>query len=202
MIEISGLILAVVGIVFAFEAPRTKFLSVLGQQPSLKTTVIHNAGGQDVLSSHDRELAKSFRSLFADSGLFREFQGHDFLLPLRKIATVPLYMVVETWTDEAHFFTHPELRSKQAIFIAAASELAGEIVRYTVPDGNGNVSGKGSQCAAHSRRASGVCFRICSFSSTPISRRCASCLGCTGMAKSRWNGGAARRSRGRARAGG
>ena len=140
MIEISGLILAVVGIVFAFEAPRTKFLSVLGQQPSLKTTVIHNAGGQDVLSSHDRELAKSFRSLFADSGLFREFQGHDFLLPLRKIATVPLYMVVETWTDEAPFFTHPELRSKQAIFIAAASELAGEIVRYTVPDGNGNVS--------------------------------------------------------------
>lgn len=140
MIEITGLILAVVGIVFAFEAPRTKFLSVLGRQPSSKTTVIHGAEGQDALSSHDRELAKSFRSLFADSGLFREFQGHDFLLPLRKVATVPLYTVVETWTDEAHFFTHPELRSKQAIFIAAASELAGEIVRYTVPDGNGNVS--------------------------------------------------------------
>lgn len=140
MIEITGLVLAVVGIVFAFEAPRTKFLSMLGWQSSSKTAVIPGAEGQDALSSHDRELAKSFRSLFADSGLFRDFQGHDFLLPLRKAATVPLYTVVETWTDEAHFFTHPELRSKQAIFIAAASELAGEIVRYTVPDGNGNVS--------------------------------------------------------------
>lgn len=140
MIEIAGIVLAVVGIVFAFDAPRTKFLSMLGWQPSSKTAEALGSKVPDPPTSHDRELAKSFRSLFADSGLFREFQGHDFLLPLRKAATVPLYTVVNTWADEAHFFTHPELRSKQAIFIAAANELAEEVVRYTVPDGSGNVS--------------------------------------------------------------
>jgi hypothetical protein len=140
MIEIAGLILAVVGIVFAFEAPRTKFLSVLRWHSSSKTAKLPSSQVTDVLTSHDRQLAKNFHSLFADSGLFKEFQGHDFLLPFRKTATVPLYTVVETWTDEAHFFMHPELRSKQAIFITAANELAEEIVRHTVPDGNGNVS--------------------------------------------------------------
>ena len=92
------------------------------------------------LSDHDRQLAKSFRSLFADSGLIRLYQGHDFLLPLKKEATAPLYTVVETWTDEAHYFVHPRLRNKQAAFIKAANELASEVVRYTVPDGRGNVS--------------------------------------------------------------
>lgn len=140
MIEIAGFFLALVGIVFAFEAPRTRFLSILGWQPSSKPAEVPGEKAPDALSSHDCELAKSFRSLFADSGLFRELQGHDFLLPLRKAATVPLYTVVETWTDEAHFFTHPELRSKQAIFIAATNELVEQVVRYTVPDGNGNVS--------------------------------------------------------------
>lgn len=140
MIELAGLVLAVVGIVFAFEAPRTKFLSLFGCKPSARTPATHSSKAPDRLSAHDRELASSFRSLFADSGVFREFQGHDFLLPLRKSATVPLYTVVETWTDEAHLFTDPELRAKQSIFIAAANELAEEIVRYTVPDGNGNVS--------------------------------------------------------------
>jgi hypothetical protein len=140
MIEIAGLVLAVVGIVFAFETPRTKFLSILGRRSSPEPAATPVAQAQGALSSHDRGLAKSFRALFADSGIFREFQGHDFLLPLRKSATIPLYTVVETWIDEAHFFTHPELRNKQAIFIAAANELASEIVRYTVPDGNGNVS--------------------------------------------------------------
>ncbi|MDO9150555.1 MAG: hypothetical protein Q7U33_04170 [Methylotenera sp.] len=139
MIEIAGFVLAVVGIVFAFEAPRTRFLSTFGWSPS-KPAEVPNTKASHALSSHDYELAKSFRSLFADSGLLRELQGHDFLLPLRKAATVPLYTVVETWTDEAHFFTHQELRSKQAIFIAAANELAEKIVLYTVPDGNGNVS--------------------------------------------------------------
>ena len=140
MVEIAGLFLAVIGIVFAFEAPRKKFLSMLGLQPSSNTTAAADWRVSDPPTSHDRELAKSFRSLFADSGLLREFQGHDFLLPLRKVAIVPLYSVVETWTDQAHLFTHSELRSKQADFIAAANELAEEIVRYTVPDGNGNVT--------------------------------------------------------------
>lgn len=140
MIEIAGLFLAIVGIVFAFEAPRAKFLAMFGRQSSSKTAEAFGSKVPDPPTNHDRELAQSFRSLFAGSGLFREFQGHDFLLPFRKAATVPLYTVVETWTDEAHFFTHPELRSKQAVFIAAANELAEEIVRYTVPDGNGNVS--------------------------------------------------------------
>lgn len=92
------------------------------------------------LSEHDRQLTKNFRALFADSGLIRQYQGHDFLLPLRKEATTPLYTVVETWTDEAHYFVHPKLRKTQASFIKAATELANEIVQYTVPDGNGNVS--------------------------------------------------------------
>lgn len=140
MIETAGLVLAVVGILFTFEAPRTKFLSMLEWLPSSKKVGALGSKVPNSPTSHDREIAKCFRSLFADSGLFREFQGHDFLLPLRKAATVPLYTVVETWTDEAHFFTHPELRCKQAIFIAAANELAEEIVRYTVPDGNGNIS--------------------------------------------------------------
>lgn len=140
MIEIAGLVLAVVGILFTFEAPRKKFLSTFGWQSSSATVSASSLTSHGALSDHDRELAKSFRALFADSGLFRMYQGHDFLLPLQKEATVPLYTVVETWTDEAHFFTNPELRNKQAIFIKAANELAGEIVRYTVPDGNGNVS--------------------------------------------------------------
>lgn len=139
MIEIAGLVLAVVGILFAFEAPRRKFLSTIGWQSSSAPVPTSSHASHGALSEHDRELAKSFRALFADSGLFHLYQGHDFLLPLRKEATVPLYTVVETWTDEAHFFVHPELRNKQAIFIRAANELANEIVRYTVPDGNGNV---------------------------------------------------------------
>src|SRR5690606_8428093 len=110
MIEIMGLVLAVVSIMFAFEAPRKKLLSMLGWQPSSKAAEVLSSKAPDPLTNHDHELGKSFRSLFADSGLFQEFQGHDFLLPLRKAATVPLYTVVETWTDEAHFFTHPELR--------------------------------------------------------------------------------------------
>jgi quinol monooxygenase YgiN len=92
------------------------------------------------MSDHDRQLARIFRSLFADSGMLRLYQGHDFLLPFKKEATVPLYTIVETWTDEAHYFVHPRLRSKQATFIKAANELAGEVLRYTVPDGQGNVS--------------------------------------------------------------
>lgn len=140
MIELAGLVLAIVGIAFAFETPRTKFLSMIGRDSSLEPAAISISQAQASLSSHDRELAKNFRSLFAESGCFKEFQGHDFLLPLRKSAIVPLYTVVETWIDEAHFFIHPELRDKQAIFIEAANELANEIVRYTVPDGNGNIS--------------------------------------------------------------
>lgn len=140
MLEIAGLVLAIVGIVFAFETPRTTFLSLVGWHSSSKSTDLSRGRGHPPLSDHDREIAKSFRSLFADSGIFREFQGHDFLLPLRKEAVAPLYSVVETWTDEAHFFTHPELRGKQAIFIEAANELGNEISRYTVPDGNGCVS--------------------------------------------------------------
>lgn len=140
MIEILSFVLGLFGILFAFEAPRTWFLDMIGWRRLLKPTEVVGAKAPDALSSHDRGLAKCFRSLFADSGLFRELHGHDFLLPLREAVTVPLYTVVETWTDEAHFFTHPELRSKQAIFIAATNELAKEIVLYTVPDGNGNVS--------------------------------------------------------------
>lgn len=95
---------------------------------------------QRALTTHDRQLIKRFRALFADTGHLRQYQGHDFILRFRKQALAPLYEVVETWTDEAHYFVHAELREKQAAFIKAANELASEIVRYTVPDGNGNVS--------------------------------------------------------------
>lgn len=95
---------------------------------------------QRALTAHDRQLVQRFRALFADTGHLRQYQGHDFLLPFRKQALAPLYEVVETWTDEAHYFVHAKLRKKQAAFIKAANELSSEIVRYTVPDGNGNVS--------------------------------------------------------------
>jgi hypothetical protein len=95
---------------------------------------------QRSLATHDLQLVRSFRALFADSGHIRQYQGHDFLLPFRKQALAPLYEVVETWTDEAHYFVNAKLRKKQAAFIKAANELSTEIVRYTVPDGNGNVS--------------------------------------------------------------
>jgi hypothetical protein len=138
MIEIAGLVLAVVGILFAFETPRTKFLSLLGSRTSSATS--STPSSHTSLSEHDRELVRRFRALFADPGLFQLYQRHDFLLPFSQEALRPLYTVVEAWTTEAHFFSNPELRSKQAIFIRAANELAGEIVRYTVPDGNGNVT--------------------------------------------------------------
>lgn len=140
MIEVAGLVLAIVGIAFAFETPRTKFLTMLGWRASAPSAATSQGTTVSALSGHDRELAKTFRSLFADSGLFREYQQHDFLLPFRAKATAPLYTVVETWTNEAHYFTHQELRLKQAAFIKAANELAAELVRYTVPDGRGYVS--------------------------------------------------------------
>lgn len=140
MIEVIGLVLAVVGLLFAFETPRRTFLSLLGRRSATQNHEASHSSARVKLSDHDRQLVNSFRALFAESGLFRVYQGHDFLLPLKKEATVPLYTVVETWNDEAHYFSNPELRSRQTAFINAANELANEIVRYTVPDGNGNVS--------------------------------------------------------------
>lgn len=137
MLELVGIALALLGIFFAFDAPRNKFLSMLGKQAGTPSSASTRA---DALTHHDQNLVLKFRGLFADSGLYRLYQGHDFLLPLKKEATAPLYEVVETWTDEAHLFSHPELRTKQLEFINSANELATEIVRYTVPDGNGNIS--------------------------------------------------------------
>lgn len=130
--------LAVVGVLFAFETPRRKFLSIFGgEHQSAQDCSMPSSAA---LSEHDRDLAISFRSLFAESGIFRLYQGHDFMLPLAQEAIRPLYTVVETWTDEAHYFVHPELRSKQQTFIKAVNELSEQIVLFTVPDGNGNVS--------------------------------------------------------------
>ncbi|WP_144656362.1 hypothetical protein [Achromobacter dolens] len=126
--EIIGVILAILGLIFAFERPRKEFLALFGILGPLP------------LSEHDQALVKEFRALFADSGLFRLYKNHDFLLPLSQRATSPLYTVVETWIDEAHFFVNSDLRAKQFIFIKAAKELAEEIIRYTVPDGNGNIT--------------------------------------------------------------
>jgi hypothetical protein len=95
---------------------------------------------QHALNAHDRQLVQSFRALFTDAGLIRLYQEHDFLLPFKKQALAPLYEVVETWLDEAHYFVHAGLRKKQVAFIKAANELATEVVRHTVPDGRGNVS--------------------------------------------------------------
>jgi len=95
---------------------------------------------QSSLTDHDRQLIQSFRALFADAGLIRLYQEHDFLLPFKKHALIPLYEVVETWIDEAHYFSNAKLRKKQAAFIKAANELATEMIRYTVPDGRGNVT--------------------------------------------------------------
>jgi len=38
------------------------------------------------LSDHDRKLVQIFRGLFAESGLIRLYQRHDFLLPLKREA--------------------------------------------------------------------------------------------------------------------
>lgn len=93
-----------------------------------------------VLSDHDRKLAQTFRGLFADSDLICLYQQHDFLLPLKREAVVPLNAIVETWKNESHYFVDKRLRAKQMVFVKAANELAHEIARYTVPDGNGYVS--------------------------------------------------------------
>lgn len=137
MLEFVGLALSVAGLLFAFETPRQRFVSWFRRLPVCTTP---HTSARTTLSDHDRQLVKSFRALFAESGLFRVYQGHDFLLPLKREAVVPLYTVVETWTDETHYFSNPELRAMQAAFLAAANELAAEIVRYTAPDEHGNVS--------------------------------------------------------------
>ncbi|MGE4242020.1 hypothetical protein [Ramlibacter sp.] len=85
------------------------------------------------LSDHDRKLAQIFRGLFAESGLIRLYQRHDFILPLPREAVVPLTTIVETWTDESHYFVDRRLRAKQELFIKSVNELANEIARYTVP---------------------------------------------------------------------
>lgn len=140
MIEAIGLVLAVLGIVFAFEAPRRGLLSVFCRQLTPPVQEAPNSPSRITLSDHDRQLIENFRALFAESGHLRMYQSHDFLLPLKREATVPLYTVVETWVDEAHFFSNQELRCRQIAFIKAANELAFEIIRYTVPDDNGNIS--------------------------------------------------------------
>lgn len=116
------------------------FVALLGLLGGGGAEFFRRLRSRSSLTPHDRQLAQSFRALFADAGHIRQYQGHDFLLPFRKQALAPLYEVVETWTDEAHYFVNAKLRKKQAAFIEAAHELSSEIVRYTVPDGNGNVS--------------------------------------------------------------
>jgi hypothetical protein len=95
---------------------------------------------QGGLPDHDRKLAQEFRGLFAESGLIQQYQRHDFMLPLKREAVVPLNVVAEIWTDESHKFVDQRLRPKGEAFVTAATELALEIARYTVPDGSGNVS--------------------------------------------------------------
>lgn len=76
--EIIGLFLAAIGILFAFEMPRSKFLRFFGYKTSSLTRTNHS------LSNHDRKLVKIFRSLFAEPGLIQIYQQHDFLLPLKR----------------------------------------------------------------------------------------------------------------------
>lgn len=140
VITLLGLVIAVLGLLFAFEAPRRKFLSLFRLNKRSNLDMPPSNSTIATLSEHDRTLIKNFRSLFADSGILRMYIGHDFLLPLRKEATVPLYTVVETWVDEAHLFSNPELRELQLAFISAANELSSKIVGNTVPDNNGNIS--------------------------------------------------------------
>lgn len=95
---------------------------------------------QGILPDHDRKLAQKFRGLFAEPGLIQQYQGHNFMLPLRREAVAPLNEVAEIWTDESHKFADQRLRLKGEAFVKAATELALEIAHHTVPDGHGNVS--------------------------------------------------------------
>jgi hypothetical protein len=92
------------------------------------------------LTEHDKNLIANFRALFAESGLIRYYRETDFMLPFKQTALAPLYTFVETWNDEQHRFNNPELRAALEIFSKAATDLADEVVRYTVPDGRGHVT--------------------------------------------------------------
>ena len=87
------------------------------------------------LTPHDHRLFAEFKSLFADRYLIPIYQSHDFLLPFRKTAVDPLYTVDAIWSDAAHSFNNKALERKRVAFVRAASELAQEIARGTIPKG-------------------------------------------------------------------
>jgi len=101
--------------------------------------LVRRRSSKDSLSEHDKQLVQAFRALFAQSGLIKHYKEHDFLLPFKRDYLTPLYEVVECWSDESHSFSNAELQEKKLAFFAAANALSEEIVRYTVPTGNGYV---------------------------------------------------------------
>ncbi len=93
-----------------------------------------------VMTDHDKELFRSFKALFSDSGIIKYYKEHYFLLPFSRNHLTPLTTVVECWNDESHSFINAHLQEAKIRFLLAANALAEEISRYTVPDGNGCVS--------------------------------------------------------------
>ena len=93
-----------------------------------------------VMTAHDKELFKSFKALFSDSGIIKYYKEHHFLLPFNRNHLTPLTTVVECWNDESHNFINGPLQEAKIRFLLAADALAEEISHYTVPDGNGSVS--------------------------------------------------------------
>jgi len=98
------------------------------------------APGPGAITDHDKELFKSFKSLFSDSGIITYYKEHDFLLPFNRNHMAPLTTVVECWGDESHNFVNTSLQEAKLRFFSAANALAEKISRYTVPDRNGCLS--------------------------------------------------------------
>ncbi|WP_440531809.1 hypothetical protein [Variovorax sp. YR566] len=138
MLQIVRLVSAILAVVFyglwSYGVPgRFDAFAGFAGAVFVLTTVVEFR--KPTLTPHDHRLFAEFKSLFADSSLIPVFRSHDFLLPFRKAGVDPLYTVDAIWGDAAHSFNDKALEGKRVAFVRAASELAQEIARGTIPKG-------------------------------------------------------------------
>ena len=92
------------------------------------------------LSEADKQLFQAFKALFSEKNLIPYYKTNDFLLAFRRSHLDPLYEVNNQWGDEAHNFANEAMQERKRAFYDAAKELTEAVLKYTIPDGRGNVT--------------------------------------------------------------
>lgn len=117
--------------------PAIAFLTVLGAIFT-KDRIKEKLGIGGEPNSHDLALFGEFQGLFPVEPTLHLLKETDFGASFRKDAIQPLYDFVETWNSVEKEFLSKKLERERKSLYAAASELASEFVKRTVPIGSGD----------------------------------------------------------------